>query len=136
MPFDSPAERPTPQEQPRVRPSLWAIMLMVGGIGLLLLGLKQEWFLGALATGKLHNLTYFLAWALVGLVYGVIAALICRRQVRPPVSFKVRLAFLAFSAFMVVGSQVDARKTMSRLFLVVDGITLYPVANELVVLAM
>ena len=121
MPFDVPAQRRAPEERPRVRPSLWAVVFILGGVWLLLLAHRQEWFLGALATGTLHNQTYYLAWALVGVAYSILAALIWIRCVRRPGQFRTVAGFLLLAISMTAVSQVAARSITRNLGLVITG---------------
>ncbi|MCZ6691776.1 MAG: hypothetical protein O7H41_19485, partial [Planctomycetota bacterium] len=124
----------TPQaDQPRVRPSIWLLMLVVGGVGLLALGHSHNWFLAAFVTGTLHNLTFFLAWALVGLAYSMLASLVWLRWGGEPgrVNRVVGLLFLVGS--IMWGSQEVAHLVMDKLGVPIVQIGWDPDSQEFVV---
>ncbi|MCZ6689739.1 MAG: hypothetical protein O7H41_09060 [Planctomycetota bacterium] len=97
-------------------------MIILGGLGILWQGHNLEWFLGALATAALHNQTYFLAWAFVGVAYSTFAALIWIRCVRRPGRFRTAAGFLILAALMMAGSQVVARRVMHSLGAIIPDI--------------
>ena len=123
----------TPEEHPRVRPSLWAVMLILGGLGLLFFGHKHEWFLAALESGTLHNLTYFLAWAMVGSAYSILASFLWIRCLRRPGRFRIVLSFLLPLALMTAASQVAAREVMHTLGVPIVAIGWNPDSQEFLV---
>ncbi|MCZ6688630.1 MAG: hypothetical protein O7H41_03405 [Planctomycetota bacterium] len=108
-------------------------MLVLGGLGLLLLGHKQEWFLAALETGALHNQTYFLAWGLVGLAYSLLASFMWLRWARQPGRVRRVLELFFLVALMMAGSQVAARRIMHPLWVKFVNMSWDPVSQEFVV---
>ena len=123
----------TAEEAPRIRPSLGVFMVMAGGLGLLKLGHDGEWFLGALESGTLHNLTYLLAWGIVGAAYSLLASFLWIRW-RPQGS-RVRrnLALLLLLGLMTAGSQTVALRVMRTLSVHVVGVDWDPDSQEFVV---
>ncbi|MCZ6688250.1 MAG: hypothetical protein O7H41_01400 [Planctomycetota bacterium] len=98
-----------------MRPSVWLFMLVMGGMCLLVVGDSHAWFLDLLATGTLHNLTYFLAWAIVGAVYGLLASFMWLRWARQLGRVRRVLGMCLLVALMMAGSQVAARRVMHPL---------------------
>jgi len=106
---------------------------MMGGFLLLKLGHNQEWFLPALQSALLHNDTYFLAWALVGLAYSLLASFIWLRWARPPGRVRRVLGLFFLVALMVSGSQVVARRVMHPLWVKFVNFRWDPDSQEFVV---
>ena len=58
------------EDRPRVRPSIWALVLIVGGGCFLHLVWAQGWMAGVVGMGML---SYRLAWAMPGVLYALAA---------------------------------------------------------------
>ena len=108
-------------------------MLVMGWVGLLVFGHGQNWFLAALVTGTLHNQTYSLAWALVGLAYSLLASFMWLRWARQLGRVRRVLGPFLLVALMLTGSLVVARRVMHSLGVIVVGVEWDPDSQEFVV---
>ncbi|MCZ6688169.1 MAG: hypothetical protein O7H41_00995 [Planctomycetota bacterium] len=108
-------------------------MLVLGGLGLLLIGHKQAWFLGALATGRLHNQTYLVAWALVGAAYSLLASFMWLRWAGKPGRVKRVLGLVFLVGLVLAGSQVAARNVMQSVGVIILQVVWDQTSQEFVV---
>ena len=93
-----------------MRSGIGAALVILGGVFLLKLGHHQEWFLGAWKSATLHNLTFFAAWAIVGVAYTLLVSFLWSRWYPRRSRGRRVLAFLLLLALMVAGSEVVARQ--------------------------
>ncbi|MCZ6690974.1 MAG: hypothetical protein O7H41_15395, partial [Planctomycetota bacterium] len=115
----APAEMTTPDERPRVRPAVWLLLFSTGGAGLLYSAERGDWLLDALASGMLHNLTYYLAWAALGIAYAILSSILWIRWISIASRWRGLIFIPLISLLMVGGSQLAARRAQSSLLVVI-----------------